>query len=105
MPATALRLVAAVSAAYMLSHFFRAANAVIGTDLMRELALTPADLGLLTAVFFVIFAGCQIPIGILLDRYGPKRVMLSLIVVAVLGAAVFAVGHDLATLGLGRALL
>lgn len=105
MPATALRLVAAVSAAYMLSHFFRAANAVIGTDLMRELALTPADLGLLTAVFFVIFAGCQIPIGILLDRYGPKRVMLSLIVVAVLGAAVFAIGHDLATLGLGRALL
>lgn len=100
-----LRLVAAVSAAYMMSHFFRAANAVIGTDLMRELALTPADLGLLTGLFFVIFAGCQIPVGILLDRYGPKRVMLSLMGLAVLGAAVFAVGSDLMTLGLGRALL
>lgn len=105
MPGFALRLVAAVSAAYMLSHFFRAANAVIGTDLMRELALTPADLGLLTGIFFIIFAGCQLPVGILLDRYGPKRVMLSLMVMAVLGAVVFAVGRDLGTLGLGRALL
>lgn len=105
MSAVALRLVAAVSAAYMLSHFFRAANAVIGTDLMRELVLTPADLGLLTGIFFVVFAGCQIPIGILLDRYGPKRVMITLLVTAVVGAVVFALGRDIATLGLGRALL
>jgi predicted MFS family arabinose efflux permease len=105
MSGAALRLVAAVSAAYMLSHFFRAANAVIGTDLMRDLALSPADLGLLTGIFFVIFAGCQIPVGILLDRFGPKRVMLSLMVIAVLGAIVFAIGRDLASLGFGRALL
>jgi len=98
-------MVAAVCAAYMLSHFFRAANAVIGPDLMAELSLAPADLGFLTAVFFVVFAGLQIPIGILLDRYGPRRVMLAFLTIAVLGAGVFAAGSSLASLSFGRMLL
>ncbi len=98
-------MVAAVCVAYMLSHFFRAANAVIGPDLMRELSLAPADLGFLTAVFFVVFAGLQIPIGILLDRYGPRRVMLAVLVFAILGAALFAAGSSLASLSIARVLL
>lgn len=100
-----LRMVAAVCVAYMLSHFFRAANAVIGPDLMHELSLAPADLGFLTAVFFVVFAGLQIPIGILLDRYGPRRVMLVVLGFAILGAGAFAAGTNLAGLSLARVLL
>ena len=69
-----LRLYPAFAAGYLLSYFYRNVNAVISPDLTRELSLSPGALGLLTAVYFVAFAAMQIPAGMLLDRYGPRRV-------------------------------
>jgi len=57
--------------AYAISYFYRNANAIIEGDLVQELGLGPADLGLLTSVYFISFAAFQLPLGILLDRYGP----------------------------------
>ncbi len=58
------------TAAYFLSYFFRSANAVIAPDLTRALALSAANLGLMTSLFFAAFALSQIPLGIGLDRWG-----------------------------------
>ena len=55
-----------------------------------ELGLGADDLGLLTSVYFLTFAAAQIPIGILLDRYGPRRIQSALLVVAAFGSALFA---------------
>jgi sugar phosphate permease len=64
----------AFAAGYLLSYLLRTVNAVISPELSRDLALNPASLGLLTSAYFLAFAAMQVPVGILLDRYGPRRV-------------------------------
>ena len=90
---------------YFLSYFFRNINAIISKDLAQEFALTPADLGLLTSMYLAAFAAFQLPLGVLLDRYGPRRTVAALLCLAAVGAALFALGRDLAMLSLGRALI
>ncbi len=93
------------AAGYYLSYLLRNANAVIAPELTRELGLRASDLGLLTSVYFIAFSAFQIPLGILLDRYGARRVEASLLLFAAAGALVFALGHTPGTLALGRALI
>jgi MFS family permease len=102
---TAAAVVLPFAFAYFLSYVYRSINAVISPDLIAEFGLTPADLGLLTSAYFLAFAACQIPVGILLDRFGPRRVNAALCLVASLGALVFSLGHGFASLAAGRALI
>ncbi|MGL1833870.1 MFS transporter [Rhodocyclaceae bacterium SMB388] len=90
---------------YYLSYLLRTVNAVISPDLTRDLALSAADLGLLTSAYFLTFGMAQIPLGIALDRYGPKRVEGFLLLLAAIGAAAFALGETLGQLGLARGLI
>ena len=64
---------------------------------MRDLALNPSALGLLTSAYFLAFAVMQVPVGILLDRFGPRRVEPVLLALAALGATLFALGKLCAT--------
>jgi MFS family permease len=90
---------------YYLSYLFRTIQAVMASSLATELGLSAGDLGLLTSVYFLTFAAAQIPIGMMLDRYGPKRVQSTLMVVAALGSALFAASENFSILLLGRALI
>ena len=101
----ALPVIAALCAAYFVSQFYRASVAVIAPDLALELALSPAALGALTGAFFLAFGATQIPLGILLDRFGPRFTMAALLLVAVIGALVFAAAPNPTVLTLGRALI
>jgi predicted MFS family arabinose efflux permease len=91
--------------AYFLSYFFRSANAVIAPDLARDLALDASQLGLMTSLFFATFAVVQLPLGLGLDRLGPRRVVPALMLVGAAGSLLFAASHDFATLAAGRALI
>ncbi len=99
------RIFSLFSAAYFLSYFFRSANAVIAPDLSRELALSAADLGLMTSLFYAAFALVQLPLGIGLDRFGPRWITPTLMFVGALGSLTFASAHSFAVLALGRALI
>jgi len=90
---------------YLLSYFFRAVNAVAAPYLVSEIGLSPAQLGLLTAAYLAAFAAFQIPLGVALDRYGPRRVQAALLAVAALGALLFAISTSVATLTIARALI
>lgn len=90
---------------YYFSYLYRTVNAVISPELTREFALTASDLGLLTSAYFFAFAAVQIPLGRMLDRYGPRRVQTVMLSVAALGALLFAVGHSFTVVVLGRALI
>jgi nitrate/nitrite transporter NarK len=90
---------------FFLSYLFRSVNAVLAPRLTQDLGLDAADLGLLTAAYFLAFAAFQIPLGVLLDRFGPRRVQSSLLLVAALGGVVFSQGEDRNLLILGRALI
>ena len=90
---------------YFLSYLFRAVNAIVAPDLVRELKLDAGQLGFLTAAYLLAFALFQLPLGILLDRYGPRRVQAALLAIAAAGAALFSVGQDTLTLTVARALI
>src|SRR4051794_1594662 len=90
---------------YFLSFFFRNVTAIISKDLAGEFALSSADLGFLTSTYLLAFAAFQLPLGVLLDRYGPRRVVASLLISAAAGALVFALAKDLVGLSIGRALI
>lgn len=101
----ALLIFAALALGYFVSMFFRASLGVIGPDLMRDPGISPESLGLIGSLFFIAFASLQIPIGLALDRFGPRRVVSSLLIFAAIGSVVFALADDAETLGLGRALM
>jgi MFS family permease len=99
------RLVPAYAAGYFLSYGLRSVNAVIAPELVRDLGVTSADMGLLTSAYFLAFGLFQLPLGLLLDRFGPRRVEAALLLLAAAGCAMFGAGQTLATLVLGRALI
>lgn len=92
------------AAGYFLSYFFRTINALISDALTAEFSLGARELGLLTSVYF-LSAVIQLPLGVMVDRCGPRRVQSALLLVAAAGAAVFARGRGLWTLAPGCALL
>jgi MFS family permease len=93
------------SFAFLLSYFFRSANAVIAPELRAAFELDAASLGLMTSTFFAAVALAQLPLGIALDRWGPRRVVPATMLAGVAGAWVFGSATDLASLATGRALL
>jgi len=93
------------AAGYYLSYLLRNVNAVIAPELSRDLAISAADLGLLTSAYLLAFGAVQLPLGLLLDRYGPRRVEASLLLLAATGAAAFAVAGSLPGLAGARALI
>jgi MFS family permease len=92
-------------AGYYLSYLFRTINGLIAAPLTSELGFAAGDLGLLTSAFFLTFAAAQIPVGVLLDRYGPRRVQGALLLAAASGAALFAASDDFYLLLAARALM
>ncbi|MBX9823237.1 MAG: MFS transporter, partial [Afipia birgiae] len=93
------------AAGYYLSYLFRTINALISHRLMSELSLNVADFGLLTSVYFLSFAVVQLPLGIYLDRYGPRRVQIALLPIAAMGALLFSAADGFAALAIGRVLI
>lgn len=100
-----IRVLAPFALAYFMSLFFRSVNAVIAPDLVAEFQLSAAGLGLLTSAYFFTFALFQIPLGILLDRFGARRVQAAMVATAAAGGALFAFGTDLTTLAVARGLV
>jgi MFS family permease len=98
-------LVPAYAVGYFLSYGLRSVNAVIAPELMQELGISTAGLGMLTSAYFLSFGLFQLPLGLLLDRFGPRRVEAALLLMAAAGCALFAVGNSLQTLAVARALI
>ncbi|MCB1380562.1 MAG: MFS transporter [Alphaproteobacteria bacterium] len=90
---------------YFMSYLLRAVNAVVAPDLVRDIGLSPGQLGLLTAAYLGAFALFQLPLGVLLDRYGPRKVQTGLLTVAALGCVGFALSTGFLGLFLSRALI
>ena len=101
----AARMLAVLCAAFMASQFFRVSNAVIAPELMRTLSISSEAMGAITGAYFFAFGIMQIPTGMLLDRFGPRRTMSGLFVIAACGSAVFAMAEGAIGLAVARALI
>lgn len=91
--------------AYFFSALVRAVTATLAPQFSAELQLSSGDLGLLAGAYFFGFAAMQLPLGSALDRFGPRRVLLAFLAVAVLGCAAFAMARSFVGLTLARGLI
>ena len=98
-------LVGALAAIYLVSQFLRNSVGVIAPDLATEIGLSAGEIGLLSSAFFFAFAAAQLPLGVVIDRYGPKRCMLVCAAIAFLGTLQFATATTPAGLITARVLM
>jgi MFS family permease len=101
----AVSLVGALVAIYMVSQFLRNSVGVIAPDLAAELGLTAVDIGLLSSAFFFAFAAVQLPLGMAMDRFGPKACLLVCAAVTIVGTVLFAAASSTTGLIVARVLL
>lgn len=99
-----LGLMTLLGASFGVSQYIRTAPAVLAPELRRELGLAPETLGLVFGLFFVAFTLVHLPVGALLDRYGPRRVMGAMLLLSAGGTFVFAAGEDAGALIAGQIL-
>lgn len=106
---TSTRAAVAIFLAFAFAYFFsallRAITATLAPVFSSELGLAAADLGLLAGAYFLGFAATQLPLGGALDRFGPKRVLLAFLAVAVIGTGAFALARDFGSLIVARVLI
>ncbi|MCW5589919.1 MAG: MFS transporter [Legionellales bacterium] len=78
---------------------------VMGNSLVNELKLNALSLSAITGCFFYAYAAMQIPVGVLLDRIGPRRLMTAALLTCSVGATLFAVSHHAIFLSIGEILM
>ncbi len=95
----------ALAAGFFLMSFNRVTTGVLAEDLTRAFGLTATELSVLHSSFFYVYAPLQLPAGLLVDRYGPRRVSSTGIVVMSVGVCGFALSGSLVTGFLTRTLV
>ena len=90
---------------YLAGFFHRVAPAVMTRELMAEFALAAAALGQLSAFYLYAYVAMQIPTGLMVDRFGPRRVLAGGASLAAAGSLVFALAPDLPAAASGRLLV
>ncbi|WP_395701682.1 MFS transporter [Aquabacterium sp.] len=101
----AVQMFLAFAFTYFFSALLRAITATLAPTFSGELGLGAGDLGLMAGAYFLGFAATQLPLGSALDRYGPKRVLLALLTLAVLGCVGFAAARNFGQMLLARLLI
>lgn len=94
---------------WLLSAFFmfykyviEVSPSVMTTTLMQSYHIGGVELGNLAAAYFIAYLIMQIPGGLLLDKYGPRKTTTIAIALCALGSLLFAASHDLFAAGIGR---
>ena len=90
---------------YYISNLLRAITATISPELVSEFNLSAGNLGLLGGGYFLGFASVQIPIGYLLDKSGPKKIVSYFLLIAILGMISFSLSENFTSLLISRILI
>lgn len=104
-PVFIVAMIVTLAALYIVSQFLRNSVGVIAPDLAAEMQLSAGQIGLLSSAFFFAFAALQMPLGVALDRFGPKRCLIASAIVIMAGCVAFAAAEGAAGLVAGRMLL
>jgi sugar phosphate permease len=94
-----------VLASFVLSFFHRTAPAAIAGELTRAFAINSVALGTIAATYFYVYTLLQIPVGVLADTLGPRRILSAGSVLAGLGSLVFALAPTWEIAAAGRTLV
>lgn len=105
LPRVLLGVLLPFALAHFVSYLYRNVNTVVYPDLVRDVGLNAGGLGLLTGVYMATFALAQLPVGMALDRFGPRRVQLPMLAVAAVGGLLFAQAESFTGLLVARGLI
>jgi MFS family permease len=103
--AAAIALFATLVAVYLLSQFLRNSIGVIAPDIAAEMNIPASEIGVLSSAFFFAFAAVQLPLGVAIDRFGPKRCMLVCTAIVIVSSLMFAWGRTPAELTTARVIM
>ncbi|MDZ7840793.1 MAG: MFS transporter [Gammaproteobacteria bacterium] len=99
-------------AAFLLGTLFfgyaftqRVAPSVMTGELMRDLAVGGAALGSLSAFYFYTYAAIQLPVGVLIDRFGPRKLLSAALILCAFASAGFAWSESVLGASLSRGLI
>ena len=87
---------------FFISNLLRSITATLTPILTTEFDLSAGNLGLLAGGYFIGFAIMQMPVGLLLDKHGPKKIISSFLVIAIIGTLSFALAKTFAGLLISR---
>ena len=87
---------------FFLSNLLRSITATLTPVLTNDFDLSAGNLGLLAGGYFIGFSIMQIPLGFLLDKHGPKKIISSFLLIAVVGAISFALAKNFSGLLISR---
>jgi MFS family permease len=93
------------AAFYSWGFVLRVSPSVMTSELMRDFAVGAGALGQLSALYYYAYAVMQVPVGVLLDRIGPRRLLTGAVLTAGTGAALFALAENLVVASIGRTLI
>lgn len=93
------------AAFFFTEYFARVAPSVMVSDLMHDFHVDPLSLGVLSASFYYAYVGMQLPVGLLIDRYGPHKLLTVMAALCGLACFLFASSHTLAIANLARFLM
>lgn len=102
---TRARLIALFALLYAAGQFQRVSGGVLTPILAAELGLAADALGLVSGALFVASATAQVPLGVLLDRYGARRTVPAILCFGVLGTMLYAAAAGATQLILARLLI
>lgn len=94
-----------VLASFVLSFFHRTAPAAIAGELTRAFAINAATLGTLAATYFYVYTLLQIPVGVLADTLGPRRILAAGSLLAGAGSLAFALAPTWELAAIGRTIV
>ncbi|MEM7194255.1 MAG: MFS transporter [Pseudomonadota bacterium] len=104
-PVLIARIFVPFALGYFTSYLYRVINSVIAGDLTQSIGIDAEQLGLLTSAYLIAFAAAQLPLGVFLDRFGPRTVEAALLMCAAAGAWIFASAETVTGLIIGRLLI
>ena len=90
---------------YGYQFMLRISPSIMADDLMRNFNVDASELGVLTSFYYIGYAALQIPLGVLMDRYGPRRILTAASLLASIGCLVFSMTDDLYLASIGRLMI
>lgn len=90
---------------YAYEYLLRISPSVMEPSLRHHFNLSATGFGLLSAIYYYAYVPMQLPVGVLMDRFGPRRLLTIACLICVVGALMFAGTNLFAIAGFGRFLL
>lgn len=94
-----------VALAYAIAFLQRVSPQTVGLSFIKDFGTDASGVAMLASSYFWGYTLMQVPAGLLVDRYGVKRVVLSSMAVSVIGSAAFALSPTLLDVFMARLLV